>query len=122
VSRQARIALDRDASTIGADRLARIFADTPHPHIRRQTLSQIDKLSKWQKLPLLIAILGGTEASTRTTAENFIRSWLSNYNRTPQVQPTKLEATRLRAAIEAHGSKFERRLERELRAVAGIAL
>lgn len=118
VSRQARIALDRHASIVGADRLAAIFTETPFPHVRRQTLSLINRLSKWQKLPLLIEIFGDSEDSTRKTAENFLRSWLWNFNRTHHIQPTKPELARLLTAMDVHGSQLERRLQSELRAIA----
>jgi HEAT repeat protein len=117
ISRQARMALDRHALLVGSERLETIFAETPHSHVRRQTLSLINRLPKWQKLPLLIEILGSAEASTRKTAENLLESWLSNYNRTHQVQPTKPEIARLRQAVAAEGSKFEGGLGSELRAL-----
>ncbi|MEO8351707.1 MAG: HEAT repeat domain-containing protein [Chthoniobacteraceae bacterium] len=119
VSRQARLALNRHAQSVGADRLAAIFADSPHPHVRRQALSLINRLPKWQKLPLLIEIYGGSEDSAQRTAESFLRSWLWTYNRTHQVQPTKPEIARLRLAIATHGSKFERRLGVEFHAITG---
>lgn len=117
VSRQARIALERHASIVGADRLAMIFAETPHPHVRRQTLALMDRLSKWQKLPILIEIFAESESSLRMTAENYLRSWLSSYNRTHQLQPTKAEIARARGVIEAHGVKLQGRLGHELRAI-----
>jgi HEAT repeat protein len=117
VSRQARMALDHHALHIGAERLETIFAETPHSHVRRQTLSLINRLPKWQKLPILIEIFGNAEPSTRKTAENFLKSWFWTYNRTHHVQPTKPEIARLRQAVAAEGSKFEGRLGTELRAL-----
>lgn len=122
VSRQARIALERCAASVGADRLETIFSQTPHPHVRKQTVSLINHLPKWQKLPLLIDIFGGPDAETQKLAHYHICRWFQNFNRTHQVQPTKAGVVRLQVALEAHGSKFERTLERELRAtVASFA-
>jgi HEAT repeat protein len=117
ISRRARMALDRHASHIGSERLEMIFAETPHSHVRRQTLSLINGLPKWQKLPILIEIFGSAEPSTRKIAENFLRSWLWTYNKTHHVQPTKPEVARLRQAVAAEGSKFEGRLGTDLRAL-----
>lgn len=118
MSRQARIALERHAPLIGADRLASIFAETSYRHVRRQTLCLINRLSKWEKLPLLIEIFGGAEISTREAAENFLQSWLWNYNRTHNIQPTQAEIARLRRAMDAEGLKLEGRLGMELGAIA----
>jgi HEAT repeat protein len=117
VSRQARFALERHSETVGAERLALIFAETPHAHVRREALRLMDRLSKWQKLPLLIEIFGGSDSATRKTAENFLRSWLANYNRTHNLQPTKAEVVRLRGAMQTKGLKLEGRLGVELRAL-----
>lgn len=114
VSHEARAALDRHAPDIGAERLASIFAKTPHAHVRRQALALINRLSKWQKLPLLIEIFRGSDAPSRKAAENFLQSWVANYNRTHNVQPTKAEAARLRHAMTAEGPKLDGRLGLEL--------
>jgi hypothetical protein len=118
ISRQARIALEGHASLVGADRLASIFADTPYPHVRRQTLCLINRLSKWQKLPLLMEIFGGAEIAMREAAEDFLQSWLWNYNRTHNIRPTEIEIVRLRRAMEAVGGKLEGQLGIELGAIA----
>jgi hypothetical protein len=117
ISRQARMALDRHALHIGSERLETIFAETPHSHVRRQTLLLINRLPKWQKLPLLIEIFGSAEASTQKRAEDFLKSWFWNYNRTHHVQPTKPEIARLRQAVAAEGLKFDGGLGTELRAL-----
>lgn len=117
VSRQARIALDHPSATVGAERLASIFAETPHAHVRRQALSLINRLSKWQKLPLLIEILGGSDMAMRKAASAFLQSWLANYNRKHSLQPTQAEVARLRRAIATEGLKLEGRLELELGAI-----
>ena len=117
VSRQARIALDRHAQIVGAGRLEAIFAEARHAHVRRQALSLINQLPKWQKLPLLIEIFGGSDESIRKVAENFLRNWLANYNRTHNIQPTKAEVARIRRAMDAQGLKLEGRLRLEFGAL-----
>jgi hypothetical protein len=97
--------------------LASIFAETQYPHVRRQTLSLISRLSKWQALPLLIEISGGSEISTRRSAENFLQDWLWNYNRTHNIQPTEVEIARVRRAMDTEGLKLEGKLGMELGAI-----
>ena len=118
LSRQARINLDRHASTLGAERLAKIFSETDYEHVRSQSLSLINHLSKWQKLPLLFEVLGENDINLRRMAEAFLRNWLCTYNRTHHIRPTDQETSALRVALEKHGANLERRLELEFRALA----
>ena len=117
VSRQARIALDRYAAIIGADKLGAILTETPHVHVRRQTLGLINRLSKWQKLPLLIQMMTTEDSSLAQMADDFVRSWLSTYNRTHQLQPSQAEVVRLRRAMDAHGPRLDGTSRTELRAI-----
>jgi len=117
VCRQARIALDNHASDVGADRLRAIMVETSYPHVRRQALILINQLPKWQKLPLLLESAGTAESGTQQFAHGFIRSWVSTYNRTHQVQPTGAELVQLRQAIDAHGAGVDGRLRAELEAI-----
>ncbi len=46
---------------------------TTREHVRTQTLSLINRLSKWQKLPLLLRIADLQEGQPGITAHNFVR-------------------------------------------------
>ncbi len=97
---QARRALEAQATTAGAERLAVIFAQTPHRHVRLQTLALINVLPKWDALPLLIRIHGDQNDLVRGSAASHLSSWLAGFNRTHWVQPSTTDLTRFREALD----------------------
>lgn len=120
VSRQARIALDRYASSIGAVRLRTIFAETPHLHVRRHVIGLINRFPKWQKLPLLIGLLSAEDTTLADMAHDFVRSWLSTYNRTHELRPSREEIVALRRALDAYGPRLSRNIYAELLSLADL--
>lgn len=120
VSKQARVAMEAHTSLIGPERLEAIFQGATQPHLRKQTLFLIDRLSKWEKLPLLIEIAARNETPVSELAEHFLNAWERSFNQTHQVQPTPANIDRLRSALAACGPRLPRRLAAEFEAIAGF--
>ena len=76
LSKQARATLTPHADAIGADRLAAIYADARHEHVRKQTLYLIDALWKWEQLPVLVEIVALDKSPSRELAALFLKRWL----------------------------------------------
>ena len=119
VSRQARLALERCAGEVGRERLASIFFGSPYLHVRRQALSLINRLPKWQRVTLLVEIVGrgGPEEETTVTATHFLRDWFANYNRSHAVAPARKDVAELDAVLRRYDGALESRLGRELQAL-----
>ena len=119
VSRQARLALERCAGEVGRERLAAIFFDSPYLHVRRQALSLINRLPKWQRVTLLVEVVGrgGPEDEATVTAGNFLRDWFANYNRSHAVAPAPKDVAELDAVLRRYDGALEPRLGRELQAL-----
>ena len=119
VSRHARIALESVASSIGRDRLGEIFASARQSHTQMQALALINRLSKWQKLPLLIEAFGRySEEKVGITAQGMLKSWLRGYNRTHFLQPAAAEIESLRKALAAYAPQLEYPISSELHGIA----
>ncbi len=117
VSRQARLALEPFAQHIGAHRLEKIFFETANDHVRTQTLLLINRVSKWQKLPLLIHIADLQSGPLGMKTHRLLWDWLLRFNCTHQLQPKAAEITCLRQMLATHGRSLDHRLARELHAV-----
>ncbi len=51
-------------------------------------------------------------------AKSYLHGWISGFNRTHHIQPTRTEIARVRASLDTHGNKLERNVGRELHALA----
>lgn len=117
VSRDAREALSRDASMVGLERLAEIFAGATCLHVRLQALSLIMQLPKWQAITQVIGIHSLPDEKIQSMTGAFLHAWLRGYNRTHHIQPSATERAQFRAAI-AHAGSLPTLLRRELGALA----
>lgn len=120
VSRQAQINLKCLASLVTAAKLAAIFESTEYDHVRSHTLTLINDLPKWERLPLLIKIQNECPGRTGRQARTYLFNWLSTYNRTHHIRPLQSEIESLREAIHAHGTSLDRRLKLEFENLAGM--
>ena len=119
VSRQARLALERRAGEVGREQLGSIFFGSRHLHVRRQALSLINRLPKWQRVSTLIEVIGrgGAEEEPTITARHFLRDWFANYNRSHAVAPARKDVAELEAVLKRYDGALEPRLGRELQAL-----
>ena len=116
VSRQARLVLERCVREVGSERLSAVFFGSPHLHVRRQALALINRLPKWQRVTLLVEIMGRAKPEDGITrmADNFLRDWISGYNRNHEVLPSKLELAHLAAALAQYRAGMDARLWQNL--------
>ena len=101
VSREARLALEPCAAEIGRERLASIFFDSPHSHVRRQALSLINRLPKWHRVTLLVEVVGRGSPEEENTIKtiNFLHDWFAGYNRSHAIAPSRKDVAELDAAF-----------------------
>ena len=113
---KARLALERCVREVGSERLSAVFFGSPHLHVQRQALALINRLPKWQRVTLLVEILGRAKPEDGITrmADNFLRDWISGYNRNHEVLPSKLELAHLAAALARHRAGMDARLWQSL--------
>ena len=77
VSGQAVRALIKKGSLLSPDAAWEIFKSASQPHVKRNALSIIEKLGKWDSIPLLIRALSDVDADARSA----IARWLGRFNR-----------------------------------------
>jgi HEAT repeat protein len=120
VSRQALVNLNGHASLVTAAKLSEIFYRVGYEHVRCHTLTLINDLPKWQKLPLLIKIQNECQDETGRQARRYLFNWLFTYNKTHHIQPLQSEIEMLRESLHEHGASLDRRLRLEFENLAGI--
>lgn len=101
ISRRALKALESIPSLLNAARVWEVFSSSPHTHVRRNALSLIERLSKWESIPYLLAALSDKDEDLVLKTRREIEGWLSRSNRTYSY-PTTEQATNLKNALEKH--------------------
>lgn len=81
VSYQALRVLAEKASVINADRIWELFRSAAHAHVKRNALSLIARLSKWDSIPYLVQAVRDPDNNIRVMSKTAIQRWLKHFNK-----------------------------------------
>ncbi len=115
VSGEALKALTPEAKHQSLDDLWKLFASEQKVFVRRNAFKLILYFGKWQKLPPILLACADKDVRLSGLAQNALRDWLRNYNRSFAV-PTRADFEKIEAALEQTESKLPDRAAREIRA------
>lgn len=105
VSAQARKALQARADLVGGSALWSRFTESSLPHVRKNLLRLITRLSKWESIGFLMQAAGDTDETISALAIQCVGMWNARYNRR-QTMPSKQQLLRLEAALAQWGSRL----------------
>ena len=114
VSRQALKALAHQTSSISGELVWEIFDAASHPHVRRNALSLLERLAKWDSIYYLIKAIGDPDEAVVSISRFGVQRWLGGFNRT-FTQPTGDQITRLGTALERCGDWLDEKTKEQLR-------
>lgn len=114
VSRQALNALTDNASAINGERIWELFSSGAHAHVRRNVLSLIDRLGKWDSIYYLLRALSDSDEAIAAMSRFRIQRWLSRFNRNFS-SPSPEQLSRLGKAIEESSNLLDGTIMEQLR-------
>ena len=114
VSRQALIALTDKTSAIIVGLAWAVFQSAVHPHVKRNALSLIEKVGKWDSIFYLITAVRDSDEAIAAMSRIGIRRWLARSNRSFKL-PTPEQLARLGRALEDNGNLLDDRTLEQLR-------
>ena len=113
VSRQALNALADKASAINGEPLWEIFRSATHAHVKRNALSLMARLGKWDSIYYLLKALHDSDEAIADMSKLSIEPWLAQFNRNFS-SPTAEQLARLGRALEV-GSLLDDQTVEQLR-------
>src|SRR5262249_19556147 len=99
VSRQALHALADKASAVNGERVWELFRSSAQLHVRRNVLSLIEKLGKWDSVYYLLRAVRDSDEAIADMSRFAIQRWLARFNRNFS-SPTHEQLTRLVNALD----------------------
>jgi HEAT repeat protein len=114
VSRQALNALADKAAAINGERIWELFQSAAHTHVKRNALSLIERLGKWDSIYYLLRAIRDADEAFADMSRVSIERWLARFNRNFS-SPTPEQLARLGAALEENGNLLADRTLAQLR-------
>lgn len=114
VSREALKALSNRASLLGNEQLWKIFCAASHRHIKRNALSLLEKVSKWEGISFMVKALCDADEEVANSGRLGIQHWLWRFNRRFSA-PTPEQLAKLGSALEECGNLLDKKTRDELR-------
>lgn len=102
VAREALLALNKRANSIGGQRLWELYSGSHHLHAKRSALYLLARISKWDSITFLIQSLADENSSLVELSKNYITRWFARYNRS-FVAPTADQLATLRGVLSRCG-------------------
>lgn len=113
VSRQALNALDK-ASAIDSERIWELFRSAAHTYVKRNALSLIERLGKWDSVYYLLRAVRDFDETIADMSRFAIQRWLARFNRSFS-SPNAEQLARLRIALEENGNLLDDQTVEQLR-------
>jgi hypothetical protein len=114
VSREGRRALEPRLGKVSATTIGALIVDQGREaHVRRNALSLANRLSKWERLPLLLDGCADHDAMTSKMALRLVEGWLAAYNRS-FLQPTREQLDRAADALARIPALTRRRVSEHI--------
>jgi HEAT repeat protein len=114
VSRQALNALSDKTSLVTGERIWEVFHSAVTPHVKRNALSLIQRLSKWESICYLINAIREANEEVADMSRFAIGRWLIRFNRS-FVRPTDQQISRLVMALEESGDLLNEKTKEQIR-------
>jgi HEAT repeat protein len=114
VSRQALNALADKASSIDGERIWELFRSATHEHVKRNALSVLESLSKWDSIYYLLRAVRDSNEAIADKSRFGIECWLGRFNRNFS-SPTAEQLVRLGVALEENGNLLDDQTLEQLR-------
>jgi HEAT repeat protein len=113
VSSQALKALTNTPPLASGDRVWGLFQSATRAHIKRNTLSLIEKLDKWDSVYYLVRVVCVSEEGIADMGRFGIQRWFGRFNRS-FAWPTPEQLAKLRNALE-ESDNLDQRTQEQLR-------
>jgi hypothetical protein len=113
VSRQALNALTQKAAVVSGERIWELFQSSASAHVRRNALSLIEKLGKWDSIYYLLRAVRDSDEAIAGMSRFAIQRWLARFNRSFS-SPTHEQLTKLGNALETAGTLLDNRTMEQL--------
>ncbi len=113
VSGQALKALTDNVSSVNGEMTWKLFSSATHYHVRRNALSLIEKLGKWDSIHFLIRALCDSDDDLTGFTRLGIQRWLARFNRS-FLSPTFEQIAKLDHALEECGGRLDEVTRRQL--------
>jgi HEAT repeat protein len=114
VSRQALKALAARTSAITGEKVWEIFDSASHGHVKRNALSLLERLGKWDSIYYLVKAIRDPDEAVVVISRFGIQGWLVGFNRTFTL-PTGNQIARLGTALEKCGDLLDEKTKEEIR-------
>ena len=114
VSRQALNALADKAAVVSGERIWELFQATALAHVRRNVLSLIEKVGKWDSIYYLLRAVRDSDEAIAGMSRFAIQRWLARFNRSFS-SPTHEQLARLSNALDEGSNMLDDRTVEQLR-------
>jgi HEAT repeat protein len=114
VSRQALKALANKASSVSGEQVWEIFQSTAQAHVKRNALSVIERMNKWDSIYYLVRTACQSEKDIADISRFGIQRWLARFNRS-FLLPTPEQIAKLSNALDECGILLDEQTENQLR-------
>ena len=98
VTHEARETLRPRLGLLDDGTLWRLFKTAEWPHVRRDVLTLLASLPKWESIPFLIGAAADGDPLLQELASEQVRRWSSRYN-SSFARPTRVQLARLEEAL-----------------------
>lgn len=99
---------------MSAERVWELFRSAVQVHVRRNALSLIGKLGKWDSIHYLTRAVGDADDNIADLARRSIERWLAQFNRSFS-SPEPEQLAQLSNALDQCGSLLNEETEKRLR-------
>jgi HEAT repeat protein len=113
VSREALKGLASHASLVGNERLWEILCVTSHGHVRRNALSLLRRLGKWDSIYFMVKATSASDEEVAAKARLSIERWLLRFNRTFYT-PTPEQVIKIMNVLKDSGSHLDDKTRQDL--------
>jgi len=113
VSSQALNALSDKSSLVTGERIWEIFHSAVTPHVKRNALSLLQRLSKWESICYLIKAIRDPNQEVADMSRFAIKRWLIRFNRS-FIRPTNQQVSRLVMAVEESGDLLNEKTKEQI--------
>jgi HEAT repeat protein len=113
VSRQALKALAGMTSAIAVERAWLIFASAPRGHIKRNALSLLERLPKWDSIYYLLKAMRDGDEAIADMGRIAIQRWLARFNRTFNL-PSSDQIAKVKTALAESDTLLDERTREQI--------
>jgi HEAT repeat protein len=114
VSRQALRALTNMTSSVSGERIWKLLHLATDAHVRRNALSLIEKLGKWDSIHYMLRAVCDSDEEITAMSRSGIQRWLARFNRS-FLSPKPDQLGQLNNALEECGGRIDEKTQEQLR-------